>query len=121
MTVAPSENGDDGQTADDDDLQNEDGRPHDPVEGDDARAVVFADVASLRAGQALECAYVVVGPFSSLSFAVQMICHSLLLSIDYSIVGAVGTTSIARYYHYRYYRYYQVFVKKSKQRLVVEY
>lgn len=60
VIVAPGEEGHDGQAADDDDLQDEDGRPHDPVECHDAGAVVHAHVATLRAGQALESAFLVV-------------------------------------------------------------
>ena len=60
MVVAPGENGHDGQAADDDNLEDEDGGPHDPVEGHDARAVIDANVATLRAGQALESAFLVV-------------------------------------------------------------
>ena len=60
MAVSPGEEGHCRQTADDDDLQDEDGRPHDPVEGDDARAVVLAHVAAFRTLQTLVLVLVVV-------------------------------------------------------------
>lgn len=49
MTVAPSKKGDDRKAADDDNLKDENGSPHDPIEGDDAGTVIHADVTSFRA------------------------------------------------------------------------
>lgn len=49
VTVAPGEDGDDRQAADDDNFQNEDGRPHDVIKTDDTRTVIDAGVASFGA------------------------------------------------------------------------
>lgn len=48
VTIAPSEYGDDWKAADDDDLQDKNCSPHDPVESYDTRAIIQADIASFR-------------------------------------------------------------------------
>ena len=49
VTVAPSEKSDDGEAAYDDYLEDQICRSHDPVESDDAWAVICAYVTSFRA------------------------------------------------------------------------
>lgn len=48
MAVAPSEDCDDRKAAYDDYLQDENSGPHNPVESDDARTIIDADIASFR-------------------------------------------------------------------------
>ncbi len=72
MAVSPGEEGHCRQTADDDDLQDEDGGPHDPVEGDDARTVVLAHVAAFRTRQTLVLVLVVVHALHALHKSVNI-------------------------------------------------
>ena len=66
VAVAPSENSDDGQTTDDDDLQNQNGRPHDPIESNDAGTVIVTYVASLRTRETFERFFIFINTLRSL-------------------------------------------------------
>ena len=66
MIVAPGENGDDGQAANDDNLQNEYSRSHNPVERDDAGAVVSTSLTSFRTRKTHESPYLIVEVFDIL-------------------------------------------------------
>lgn len=60
MSILPGEQDDDGQTTYEDTGHDENACPHDPVEGDDTRAVVVAGLAALGTREAHEHVTVVV-------------------------------------------------------------
>lgn len=66
MPVAPGKEGNGRQAADDDDLEDQYGGPHDPVESHDARTVVLTDFTTFGARQTLVGSFFVINATHSL-------------------------------------------------------